>query len=165
MEEISTAGLSPSPPFIRLMQPADVDRVLAIAAELPTAPHWSRQSYLDALDLSASSAPTRRVALVAEAEGVLLGFLIASLLLPEAELESIAVAPEAQQQGIGRLLLESAIANLRSAGAHRFFLEIRASNSPAAALYSRLKFHEIGRRPNYYSTPAEAAILMQLNLL
>lgn len=162
MEEITTVRPSLTPATIRPMHPADIDNVLSITAALPTAPRWPRETYLDALD---TTHHPPRLALVAEADSEILGFIVVSLLSPEAELESVAVAPQAQRQGIARQLLEAAITTIRSLGVHTLFLEIRASNHPAAALYSRAGFRETGRRPNYYSAPTEDAILMQLNLL
>ena len=76
---------------IRPMTVADVTRVLEIAASLPEAPQWPEAAYLNALN--PESTP-RRIALVAVAprsESVL-GFIAASLIPPQAELESIAVA-------------------------------------------------------------------------
>ena len=39
-------------------------------------------------------------------------------------------------------------------------LEVRASNAPAIALYRKHGFEEAGRRKNYYTKPAEDAIIM-----
>jgi len=146
---------------LRPMQFADIDRILAIAALLPTAPHWPRQAYLDTLN--PSSQPSR-ICLVAESSGFVFGFVILSLLPPEAELESIAVAPEFHRQGLGRILLDQACGAAFSAGATTLHLEIRASNTPAASLYLRSGFRETGRRPGYYTDPKEDAILMARSL-
>jgi ribosomal-protein-alanine N-acetyltransferase len=147
---------------VRSMHAEDLDRVLAIAVALPTAPHWSRQVYLDLLN---PSAHPPRLALLAEFAGRIAGFAILSILGPEAELESIAVAPEAQRQGVGRALLHAAFSASLSAGAATLLLEIRASNTSAAALYRQTGFRETGRRPGYYTDPKEDAILMARDLL
>ncbi len=82
---------------------ADLNRVLEIASSLPTAPHWAEAAYAHALD---PNAILRRVALVAEdTSGAVVAFAIASVIVPQAELETIAVAAEAQRKGIARLLL------------------------------------------------------------
>lgn len=158
---MSVSSITASLMQIRPMQPADLDRVLSIAAALPTAPHWPRQTYLDALNPSGSP---QRLALVAESAGLIVGFAILSILAPEAELESIAVAPEAQRQGIGSTLLQAACAAAFSQRAATLFLEIRASNTSAAALYRHSGFRETGRRPGYYADPKEDAILMARDL-
>jgi ribosomal-protein-alanine N-acetyltransferase len=41
-------------------------------------------------------------------------------------------------------------------------LEVRESNVAARRLYERLGFAEIARRPNYYSSPVETAIVMEM---
>ena len=92
-----------SPVRVRAMQAADLNAVLAIAASLPSAPHWPRVAYLAAL--SDRSTPLRIALVATDATGIVTGFAIASLLPPEAELETIAVAPERQRQGVGRELL------------------------------------------------------------
>jgi ribosomal-protein-alanine N-acetyltransferase len=148
---------------IRQMGAADIARVLDIDRSLPTAPHWPGQAYLAALDPAAS---LRRIALVAakEASDLPVGFAIASLLLPEAELETVAVAAEGQSQGIGRALLERLFAELQRAGIVEVHLESRASNQTAMRLYKGLGFAESGRRSGYYADPIEDAVVMSLTI-
>ena len=45
-------------------------------------------------------------------------------------------------------------------GATAGYLEVRASNEAANALYQRYGFRQIGRRRNYYDHPREDAIIM-----
>jgi ribosomal-protein-alanine N-acetyltransferase len=148
-----------APAQIRPMTPADIDQVLAIAASLPTAPHWPASAYLDA---QASTPP--RVALVAEIDNSIAGFAIASHLPPQAELELIAVAPAHQRQGLAQQLFAALIANLRALNVSEILLELRASNHPALALYRRLNFVVNGRRSRYYQNPVEDSILMRLGI-
>ena len=111
------------------MTAADVPRVMEIAASLPEAPQWPESAYLDALN--PESMP-RRIALVAAGPqpGQVAGFIVASLLPPHAELESIAVAAGSQGQGLGRMLFDSLVNELIQAGVHEIVLEVRASNHP-----------------------------------
>lgn len=149
--------------WIRRMTEADLERVMEIERGLPGAPHWPRSAYLTALDPQA--APLR-IALVVEesVDGVLAGFAVASLVLPQAELETIAVAPEFQRRGLARKLFSSLVAELRGAGALEVILEVRASNYPAIGLYRSLGFADSGRRKRYYADPVEDAVLMRLSL-
>jgi ribosomal-protein-alanine N-acetyltransferase len=101
---------------------------------------------------------------VAGEGGEVVGFAIASLLPPEAELETIAVASTAQRQGLSRRLLAELAAELRAAQITEVILEVRASNQPALGLYRRLGFAETGRRVRYYHDPVEDAVLMRLRL-
>ena len=149
--------------WLRRMGEADLAHVMAIAAILKNAPHWPREVYLSAL--APDSAPPR-IALVAEdrANCALIGFTVASLLPPQAELESIAVSSAEQRRGIGRRLLFAMIEELKAAGVREVFLEVRASNQNALGFYRSLGFSESGRRSRYYADPEEDAVLMSLKL-
>jgi len=146
---------------IRPMTPADLDRVLAIAASLPTAPQWPRSAYQAALDPEAAP---RRIALVAEAAGLVEGLIVASLLPPQAELELIAVAAAAQRRGLARWLFQVLAAELRAAQLTEVILEVRAGNQPALDFYQRMGWLVSGRRTRYYQNPEEDAILMRFEL-
>ena len=79
-----------------------------------------------------------------------LGFILLRAIAGEAEIISIGVRPEARRRGIGRRLLEAALAAAAAAGSGRLFLEVAADNWQALALYLSYDFTEVGRRPNYY---------------
>jgi len=143
------------------MAEADLDAVLAIAAALPTAPHWPGAIYAAALEPAATP---RRISLVAEAGGSVAGFAIASVIADEGEIESIAVAAGAQRQGIGVALLTHLLERLAEQRAGSVSLELRQSNHTAAGLYARAGFREVGRRPGYYRDPVEDAVLLRLTI-
>jgi len=143
------------------MTAADVARVLEIAASLQEPPHWPESAYLDAL--SPESTP-RRIALVAAGLGEVEGFTVASLLPPQAELESIAVAAGSQRRGFGRMLFDALLSELRKGGVLEITLEVRASNHAALAFYRRAGFSKKGLRRAYYADPVEDAVLMRLGL-
>ena len=152
-----------APLLLRPMRESDVEQVMAIAASLKDAPHWRRAAYLQALNRGAAP---RRIAWVAEdrrCDGVL-GFAVACLLLPQAELESIAVSDKAQSHGTGRKLLSALLEEMKGFGVSEVFLEVRASNSRALDFYRSLGWAESGRRPRYYADPEEDAVLMSLTL-
>ena len=77
------------------------------------------------------------------------GFSLFRMVADEAELLLLAVAPEHQHRGIGRLLLEQFVEQARAAGASRVHLEVRDGN-PAVAMYEASGFSPVGRRRNYY---------------
>ena len=152
----------PSTIRIRPMTAKDIDRVVELAAGLDDAPHWDRRVYEAAVDRSSP----RRAALVADAEtGALAGFAVASLVPPEAELESIAVSREYQRRGVARRLFEALAAQLETSGVREVLLEVRQSNRPARALYLSLGFIETGRRHGYYADPVEDAIQMRRDIV
>lgn len=100
--------------------------------------------------------------ILSDSEAVV-GFYIAEYLAGEASLFDIAVHPLHQGQGLGRRLLQHFVQRGLELGAEQFFLEVRASNAPAIALYQSAGFIECGRRRNYYrsATACEDAIVMQ----
>lgn len=144
---------------IRPMQASDIDRVLEIAASLAQAPRWAREMYETAV--RPQSAPCR-VALVAEEpeSPAVVGFAVASVVLPEAELETIGVSMSSQRRGVGRRLLEEIERILAGAGVTKVILELRESNSAARRLYRAAGFDETGCRPSYYADPKEDALIM-----
>ncbi len=145
------------------MTAADLGQVMELAAKVPEAPHWPEPAYRMALD---SGSNVRRVALVAD-DGPLagiFGFAIASLLPPQAELETVAVAPEHWRQGTGRRLFDALATELRAQNASVVRLEVRVSNHAAIAFYRSLGFVRAGLRSRYYADPIEDALQMKLRL-
>lgn len=147
---------------IRRMTADDVDALVAIARDLKDAPQWPRSGYETAL---MPEVWPQRIALAAETAGSnIAGFLVAALIPPEAELESIAVAAEFQRRGLARELFAALVWELRARSVTRVLLEVRPSNQAARAFYLSLGFVETARRPGYYADPVEDAILLRLEL-
>jgi ribosomal-protein-alanine N-acetyltransferase len=149
------------------MAEADLDRVLAIAQNLPQAPRWTQPAWLNAINSQFEPEATpRRITLVAAGPqpGSVLGFAVASLLPPEAELETIAVGLESQRLGLGERIFQALTAELKTADVSELVLEVRASNQPALAFYGALGFVRTGLRTGYYADPIEDAVLMSLPL-
>jgi tRNA threonylcarbamoyladenosine biosynthesis protein TsaB len=132
------AQTAKTPQFeIRPMRAADLNEVVTLAATLEHAPTWPPAAYARALD---SSLSPFRIALVAadSASGALAGFAIAAIAAcepPEAELEMIGVSAPFRRRGLALRLFASLIGELRRAGVREIYLEVRASNQPALALY------------------------------
>jgi [ribosomal protein S18]-alanine N-acetyltransferase len=93
------------------------------------------------------------------------GFSLYRLVEDEAEILSIAVAPQYRRRGIGRLLLEESLRQLYRDGARTVHLEVEDSNLAAIALYRRLEFRESARREGYYAegrqSPAGALVMVR----
>lgn len=93
------------------------------------------------------------------------GFVLGRVVLDEAELLTIAVAPQARRQGIGAALLAAFEARARAAGAARAFLEVAADNPAATALYTGAGWQPCGRRKGYYrdgpGRPVDALLLQR----
>ncbi len=76
----------------------------------------------------------------------------------EAELLRLAVSPQTRRCGIGRFLIEAGCAKLAERSLIRCFLEVRADNQPAIALYERADFRLAGRRNGYFRDGADALV-------
>ncbi|OIN07372.1 ribosomal protein S18-alanine N-acetyltransferase [Oceanisphaera psychrotolerans] len=94
----------------------------------------------------------------------LLGYFIADRILDESTLMNICVSPAWQGQGLGRQLMEQYLCGCEQRGLTRLWLEVRASNLPAQALYHSCGYVENGRRRHYYQSASgsEDAVLMQM---
>lgn len=92
------------------------------------------------------------------------GFIAARLVAGELHINNVAVRRECRRLGMARGLLEKTIKEAARRGAHAAFLEVRAGNEAAQALYSRCGFRVAGRRAAYYTHPSEDALVMNLSL-
>lgn len=103
---------------------------------------------------------------VDEEAGALLGY--AGLRAPrgarDADVQTIAVAEASRGRGRGRVLLRALLHEAARREAHEVFLDVRADNPGAEALYLSEGFREIGRRPRYYKPDDVDAIVMTLDL-
>jgi len=142
---------------------ANLAGFIQIAEILEEAPHWSLDAYLGLINRDPS---VPRISLVAQdvQAGEVIGFVVACLLPPEAEIESIGVTTSFQRHGVGSRLMEALIRELNRREAKQLFLEVRASNGTALAFYRSLGFVQTGHRPRYYADPVEDAVLMTLRL-
>lgn len=90
--------------------------------------------------------------LLATAADEPVGFILYRTVLDEAELITVAVLPNRQGRGFAFRLIENMIAHLKNMSVTQVFLEVRADNDRAIALYHRFGFCETGKRPAYYQT-------------
>lgn len=81
-----------------------------------------------------------------------------------ADVMTVAVAPDAQGQGLGLLLMEWLIEAARSGGAEHLMLEVRADNMAAQRLYSRMGFVMLTVRRRYYQPGDVDAHIMRMHL-
>lgn len=99
---------------------------------------------------------------------LLLAYLVAMPGYLETHLLNITTVPLHRRQGCARLLLEGLQAWSRLQGAECLWLEVRASNEGARALYEEMGFRQVGRRRDYYpaeGSQREDAVVMSLTLL
>ncbi len=144
--------------YIRTATPADIPAMLA-TEQVATAYPWAESSFQ-------SSFSERYFNAVALIDGQVAGFYVGELVAGEASLFDIAVHPKQQGKGIGKALLTHFLDEAERRQATDCWLEVRASNVKAIALYQQLGFHQVGVRPAYYPAPGgkEDAVLMALSL-
>ncbi|HQR40860.1 MAG TPA: ribosomal protein S18-alanine N-acetyltransferase [Blastocatellia bacterium] len=92
------------------------------------------------------------------------GFVASALIYDELHINNLATHPEFRRKGIGRRLLEKAIAGGRRRGAAFCVLEVRSSNESAQQLYYSVGFATTRVRKEYYRGPTEDALEMVLPL-
>jgi ribosomal-protein-alanine N-acetyltransferase len=99
---------------------------------------------------------------VAEVDGKIAAMLVLWFIVDEAHIATIAVHPDFRRQGIGEQILLQALRAARDEGAERAFLEVRAGNAAAQAMYKKYGFEVAGIRAGYYKDNNEDALLMNL---
>lgn len=80
-------------------------------------------------------------------------------ILEEAHITILAVHPDYQRQGLGKLLLYALLWDARMRLLEWATLEVKPSNQAALSLYQKFGFTEAGRRRRYYPTGEDALIL------
>ncbi|HEX9715390.1 MAG TPA: ribosomal protein S18-alanine N-acetyltransferase [Desulfurivibrionaceae bacterium] len=151
----SASRLEPCAFMVRPMAGGDLGAVVAIESENP-AP-WTAAQLAGELDQQGGW----QFVAQADASGLVRGFVCGRNCAGEAELLKIAVGREYRRQGIAAQLVAHTLRYLAEQGIGRCFLELRAANLPALALYERFGFRRVGLRKNYYASPLEDAILME----
>lgn len=142
------------------MQESDLDEVVAVEQEVYPYP-WSRTNFSDSLTQGYHAWVLRAQ------DRTLMGYFLVMGIVDEAHLLNVAVARPWQGKGVGRLLVNQAVALSRGLGMESILLEVRPSNARALEIYQRYGFAEIGRRKGYYpaaNSTREDAIVMRFGL-
>ncbi|WP_434810596.1 ribosomal protein S18-alanine N-acetyltransferase [Microbacterium sp. bgisy189] len=146
---------------LRTATPDDLDAIMALERSSFPTDAWS-----EAMMAAELVSPHGRY-LVDEEAGFLVGYggVRAVERADDADIQTIALAEQVRGRGRGRTLLRALLAFARERGARETFLEVRADNPVAQALYVSEGFVEIARRPRYYQPDDVDAIIMQLDLV
>ena len=99
--------------------------------------------------------------LVALDDDRVIGYVGSQSVLDGADMMNIAVDPAYRRRGVAQELVERLEMALKEKDVICLALEVRASNAAAIALYEKLGFSVIGKRPNYYRHPKEDALIMR----
>jgi len=143
---------------IRSFLPADAVAVTEILRGSPEASQWTEWGLKELLGWRGV------LALVSEADGKVVGFIIGRQVAGEAEILNLAVMVAKRRKGEGRALLMAAMDEFRARQVSRVYLEVRESNGSGMAFYEKHGFSKTGRRAGYYRDPDEAAIVMHIKV-
>lgn len=138
--------------MIRAMKWWDLEQVQAIENEVfgPTA--WSPESFWSEL------ARDDRFYMVADHGGVQ-AYAGLWIVPPDADVQTIAVAPDMSGRGLGSQLLDHLLGHARDSGCRRVQLEVKADNAGAIHLYRRAGFTDVRTRPRYYPDFTDALVM------
>ena len=136
-----------------------VEELLAIERELFAPEPWSARVFWS--ELGQLESRHYLVALAAEADvgNAVLGYAGLCDYPDEAFVQTLAVAPAAQGQGLGARLLTALLAEADRRGQRTVSLEVRADNATAQRLYARHGFTRMGIRRDYYPGGVDALVL------
>ncbi|MGV7211356.1 ribosomal protein S18-alanine N-acetyltransferase [Oxalobacteraceae bacterium A2-2] len=142
------------------MRESDLAEVFEV--EQAVYPHpWTLANFADSL------ASGYQAWVLRDTDAQLMGYFLLMTAVDEAHLLNVAVAAGRQGQGLGRALLNQAVACARGLGMASVLLEVRPSNTRALNIYQRYGFQTIGRRKAYYPAAnglREDAIVMRFTL-
>jgi [ribosomal protein S18]-alanine N-acetyltransferase len=135
----------------RLENLLEIQMILQVS---PEAARWSVDALADALRAHAP------YFLVVRQDRGIAGFICGRKIASEGEILNLAVRPSFRRRSIGKTLVSKLLRTFAQEGVSQVFLEVRESNASAIAFYQELDFRQIGRRPNYYDNPREAALVL-----
>src|SRR5438128_2103896 len=111
--------------LIRTATLADIPSLVGIAAESPSAGHWTEKQY----EIALQSEHPQRIVLVLEELSSILGFAVAAEAAGEWELENIAITLAERRRGLSDRLLSTLLSDLTERHAGSIHLEVRQSNN------------------------------------
>ena len=137
----------------------DLDEVLDLEGALFPESAWTPGQFWSEL----ARVPESRWYVAARRGGRIVGYAGVFVVVPEADVQTIAVATPEQGRGTGRTLLRALVECARARGARVLHLEVRADRPAALGLYESMGFEVDGRRRDYYGRGHDA-LLMSLRL-
>ncbi len=137
------------------MKEEDIDQVAAIEARTFSEP-WSSEGFREELD----SPDALYLCVREKADGPVLGYCGFIRSFEDADIVNVAVDAPFRGRGIAREMLTRLMEAGRRRGVENYTLEVRAGNTAAIALYEKLGFHSVGKRPGFYTKPREDALIM-----
>lgn len=141
--------------IIRPMTTADLPEVLAIEKDLFPTDAWTTELFLGEL----AEVPASREVSVLELNDKIIGYASLRFVGREGDINTIAISAQHQRQGFGQQLLDWLLAKASELGVREIFLDVRADNEPAIAMYRAAGFDRIDVRRNYYDHSVDAHVM------
>jgi len=142
---------------LRAMTADDLDAVLSLEHALFGEEAWSRRM----LEAELTAQPNSRYYLVASDDGVITAYAGLMVAGVQADVLTLAVAPDRWGRGTGTALLEALLDEAARRGCTEVFLEVRTDNDRAQRLYRSHGFTQIGVRKGYYQPSGADALVMR----
>ncbi|MDT4917820.1 MAG: [ribosomal protein S18]-alanine N-acetyltransferase [Pseudonocardiales bacterium] len=142
------------------MTSAHIDALMAYEKQMFGTEAWSAASYRAEL----ADRHNRYYVAAEDPVGGLLGWAGVLVIGDTAEIMTVGVVPAARRSGTGRRLLDTLLTEAVRRGAREAFLEVRADNDAARAMYRDAGFDEIGVRRGYYAGGRVDAVTMRKGL-
>ena len=133
----------------------DLDEVLDLEGDLFPESPWTPGQFWSEL----ARVPESRWYVAARRGGRIVGYAGVFVVVPEADVQTIAVAAQEQGRGTGRVLLSALVEHARAVGARILHLEVRADRPAALGLYASMGFEVDGRRRDYYGRGHDALLM------
>jgi ribosomal-protein-alanine N-acetyltransferase len=166
---MSSIKQAPAVPSISIAMMTEHDLLEVVEIEESSGlSRWGWAAYYS--ELQGNNRELMLVARIADAEPKhrlhgLAGYIVGRMGADELHINNVAVREGYRRRGVGRELLTRILQEGKRGGVARAFLELRAGNSAALALYEECGFEVTARRSRYYSDPVEDALVMIIQLV
>ncbi|MDO4778263.1 MAG: ribosomal protein S18-alanine N-acetyltransferase [Tissierellia bacterium] len=140
---------------IRRLELSDVESLTRLDEEIFEQP-WEEASFYFSLENEFT------YGIGIEKDGELVGYMIFSCILGDANLDNIAIKKEHRKLGLASVLIEKLIKISEENEWNQIMLEVRNSNKEAISLYEKFGFRYISTRKNYYGEGIDADIMIRV---
>jgi len=143
---------------LRPMRWWDIEPILPVERDLFPYDAWTAEQFWSEL----AGVPGTRWYVVAEDAGELVGYAGLAGAGGEGDVQTVAVRRSRHGSGVGSLLLDALLAEAERRGCGRLFLEVRADNAVAIALYRGRGFDRVAVRRGYYADGSDALVMRRV---
>jgi len=140
---------------VREAVPEDINEIYSIACECFNHP-WTANLLLQEIRHD------RSIMVVAEDDGLIIGFTGLAVMFDEGHITNVAVRKSHRRMGAGSMMMDEVMRLSEKFPLCMLTLEVRISNTAAINLYKKKGFVIVGARANYYNDTNEDALIMSI---